>query len=310
MAYKHGAYGVTGSPLADNVVNNETIIVCIVTTTSNNLASGDFDVCLSLADYKTKFGWTGKVLTGTQYAYTYTGDMCAEYLFETCGLNKVVFFTAGQDFTDVDEIVDETTRSTNFLADLYTEKHLIADFVLMPENDTTDSSANADIISAVSNFAGSWNALFLQEMALTGTPTVVSSVVSAKPTPSAKMAAFYGGISEAGDSLGAGVKIPAALIYAGLQAKLDAENNSIPFEIASNKKTENAVSLWPKNWDRVEGNAMNENGINCLIYNEGLRTWGGYLSTYNQTSVQPDEIFISTQRMLEYIKRQFIKKNA
>lgn len=301
--YKHGTYGADGVSIQTPVSNNETIIVAIVNTKSNVAGKGDVNepvVVTSLSQYTAAFGYDGPDESTGEYDYS--GDAVVDELITKDKLGKVVFISVGADYTNVNDLVNPAVFGSNFLSYVYVKTGLVADYVILPD-DGSNVASWTYIETNMQSFASGYRAQGLVQMEETETET--ADIILDKPSGlTSKCGVFYGGFVYANKA-----KVPASVVYAGKQALQDIQDNGIPSSIASNKVVDGAISCYPVTFSREDANKLNEKGINLGVTHFGIRTWGGYCSTYDFSgSTDKDKIFLNTARMVEHIKRQFIAR--
>ena len=111
----------------------------------------------------------------------------------------------------------------------------------------------------------------------------------------------------ASQSGGTGSAIGSALSHVVRQIQVDAQNADVPYEGSSNYELPGVVASIPLAFSREDGNTCNAAGVNTVIYDDGYKLWGDYLSSYNLNSTtDADGVFIQQQRMLQYLRAQFV----
>lgn len=182
--------------------------------------------------------------------------------------------------------------------------------------DPANSLANAAAIAgSCQNVIGSqsYDAMTYADMAWDAGWTAADSATAAAIATAARAATLHpknlalhcGKITATAD--GVDTVFGPALFHAIQQVAVDAQNADIPFEGASNFEPPGPVKSVQTAFSRDDGNTCNEAGVNVVIYDEGYRLWGDYLSSYDFAgTTDADGIFIQHQRMIQYLRQGFL----
>lgn len=302
MAYKHGVYSIVGEPIGEAVVSSDTTLVVVGSTAS--LAAGSIALCTSYADYIAKCG------EGT-FA-DFSAQSVAKYAFEEAHLAEMVVISTGDGVGTTQSAITANAPKIKAVPLAVGRKPGI---VVAPVEDGLSATAVAALVAGATDIEGaeSYSAIVCADIG----GDSVSNIIAAKAaiTPARNLALFGGEVSipeETEDNPDDYRIVTAGLAYACEQVLVDAENNGIPFEGASNRRIRCAAPVISPKMGRVDGNSVNAAGVNTLICDGGeVLIWGAYLSPYTYASpTAADEIFVVTQRMLDYCRRGFLGRWA
>lgn len=291
MTYMHGTYAATVAPRAASAIKTDGVL-CAVGGSAT--AVEGWKIVHSIEEYKDVFGWNGP-LNG-EFNYTLEEVVSAAFGGADGKLDKIAVLsvgtTAGEDFANY-----KTALSGDAFADIYQSHNLIPDLILCPEADQDEDVLTA-LLSATTKIAGMWDATCF----VGAEGDDVSDIIDNKPNGNKRMVLVNGWIDVGSDTYHGSV------LFACRQMMVDAANDGIPFEAASNKRF--TVKSFSEKYTREQANQLNEAGINTYIVFDGaIRSWGTYTSVFGGSSVPADEVFFTTTRMMEYIKRWFLVNN-
>lgn len=291
MAFMHGIYAVRGESVGEVAISSATCLVAVGSTKSGT--AGKMAICHNLEEFHSEFG-DG---SGDADYKNCTLEQVAEYGFKYGNLGEIVFISCGDDIEDVGDSVGEIKK-------VYKMLHRRPNLVVAPGVGSV-SGAIPLLNSACENVVGSksFDAVAFVNMS---SHNSVSEYVQAKSsmTKSPRIAYFAGKFAETNKDL------EVAVVAAVEQVKIDAKHSDLPYEIASNVVVSPFGEI-DKIYDRDEGNVLGAAGINCVIFDDGVKLWGGYLSTFDsETGVDGDEVFISSVRMINNRRDVFLKRNA
>lgn len=296
MAFRHGTYAVTGQSIGEKAVSSSTCLVFVGTSKSG--AAGDMALVHGKAEYTTKFGWDGDYATNTLEGAVH----CA---FDIGNLSEAVFITCGQSTGTADASL---IQAVGKVKDIYRRLHVRPNIVCIPAKGASVAVANA-VATACTDVLGehSYDAqgfLFIGDHA-EDTSNYIDALEDMPKSPRLSYFAWMCSGSEDESNV-----VDSATLYAVEQAIVDAGHDGIPFEIASNRRLRIAPVSQNAMFGRTEGNILNAKGLNTVIYNDGLRFWGGYLSTYDsEGSTDGAEVFLNVQRMINHRKDAFLRNH-
>lgn len=295
LVLEHGSYAINGAPAAASPVKTSDCLVFAVVNAGHSTAATSA-ICSTSAQVAT-------ALTGL----TTTGKAAADYAF-ACGVPEIVVIVAG---TAADAGAELKT--------VYRKLHRKPNLILL-----VDSIASADALAlatAAQDVIGpqsydavvyadlEWKAAYTDADATTA--AAIAAAAAALTTHPKNLVLHCAKMAIPDGSSTASVG--SALSHVVKQVQVDAANGDVPFEGASNYEIPGPVSSVSSAFSREDGNTCNAAGVNVLIYDDGIKLWGDYLSSFSATgSPDADGIFVQTQRMLQYLRAAFVAqwKNA
>lgn len=290
LVLEHGSYAITGSPAAASPVKTADCLVFAVVNIGHSTAATSA-ICSTPA----------QVATALASLSATTGNAAAAYAF-ACGVPEIVVIVAGMAYDAGAE-----------LQTVYRRLHRKPNLVLL-----VDSTASADAItlaSAAKDVIGpqSYDAMVYADLAWdmswtdadATTAAAIASAAAALTTHPKNLVLHCASIAIPDGS--STVSVGSALSHVVKQVQVDAGNGDVPFEGASNYELPGPVSSVSSAFSREDGNTCNAAGVNVLIYDDGYKLWGDYLSSFTATgSPDADGIFVQTQRMLQYLRAAFV----
>lgn len=298
MAFKHGTYAVTGESLGAAAVTASTCLVAIGATKTGSL--GDMAIIHSIEEFEDVFGWKENDCSD------YTLQSAVDAAFNVSNLSEIVCISCGQSL-GVDNA--NAIAAAAKVGDVYTHLHRRPNIIIAPVA-SQDADVAAALVTAATDVLGadSYDAQVFAEVDPTKVTaaTIKTAAEDFAASPRLSLFAWEGYRDDAKD-----VFVSAATIAACEQVAVDAKHNGIPFEVASNR----AFNFVPKSqnfvFGRADGNALNEEGINTVIYMDGLKLWGTFLSPYSFSgTTDPAEVHLSVQRMINYRRDLFLRNYA
>lgn len=287
MTFEHGTYAATVAPRAESAVKTDGVL-CAVGGSKTSVSG--WRVVHSIEEYKNIFGWEG------DFNYTLEEVVSAAFGGADGKLDKIAVLsvgtTAGEDFANF-----KAALTGDAFADLYQSFNLIPDIVVCPVADQ-DEDVLAALLAATTKIAGLWDATCV----VSSEGDDISDIIENKATGNKRLVLVNGSLDVGSDTY------HGAVLYACRQMVVDAGNDGIPYEAASNKVF--TAKSFAEKYTREQANQLNEAGINSfIVFNGAIRSWGTYTSMFGSSSVPADEVFYTTPRMLEYIKRWFMVNN-
>lgn len=304
MAYKHGAYGVTGETQAEVPVQADTVLVAFGTSKTGTKAT--FKTVSSLAEYKAAFGWDDDYGTSTLEAVAeaaFAGpEPIGSVVFATCGQS------VGTDSADLIEVIGQIGR-------VYTELHQVPSILLCPVHAKT-AAVHTALMAALKNIAGIWPDAKLWWNFEAAGHVSVDDIADDKDalTCTENERTFCGIMQEKaarGEPAAHHNPIELATLAAVKQYAVDAANGDWREDV-SNLLVGWNYDSFSTAFDRTDGNELNEHGVTCAIWLEGLRFWGPHTAkyAYGASGADAKDTFSTTVRALQYVETLFIKQNA
>ena len=289
MPLSHGSYAINGSPQAAAAYNSQTVF-CLAAIDSGATAntSKSFSTLAALK--------ADSLPTDAQTA--------AAAVAFAAGVPEIIC-AVGEDAAGLGEAIKG----------IYSACHKKPNLVVLVDPSTYSLANAGTIAGACENVIGknSYDAILYADIAWDVSWTAADATTAAAIASAARAAAKHpknlavhcGKITA--DADGTDTVFGPALFHAIQQVAVDAQNGDIPFEGASNYEPPGPVKSVQTAFSRDDGNTCNEAGVNVVIYDEGYRLWGDYLSSYDFSGTTPaDGIFIQHQRMLQYLRQGFV----
>ena len=289
----HGSYAVNGSPQAAAPVKTSTCLAVVLLTTDATTAAAR--VCTTSAQVA--------ALTDSMDIETEAVAL-ATYIF-AAGVPEIVAIVA-------EDAVDAAAALKSAYRTLHRKINLV--WVYGYGNSATTSDALA-IATAAKDIIGRqsydamvyadipWDAGWTDADATTAAAIATASRALASHPKNLALHAAKVSIAKGAATLTIGSALP----HAVRQVLVDAKNADVPYEGASNYELPGDIVAISTAFSREDGNVCNAAGVDVIIYDDGYKLWGDYLSSYDlEGTTESDGIFIQQQRMLQYLRSQFV----
>ena len=288
----HGSYAVNGSPQAAAPVKTSTCLAVVLLTADATTPAAR--VCTSAAQVA--------ALVDTMDIEDEAVAL-ATYIF-AAGVPEIVAIIA-DDATDAAATLKAAYRTT------HRKINLVWAYATGNTATTSDAltlaTASKDIIGRQSYDAivyadMPWDAVWTDADATTAAAIATASRALASHPKNMALHTAKVSITKGASTLTIGNALP----HAVRQVLVDAANSDVPFEGASNYELPGDIVSISTAFSREDGNACNAAGVDVIIYDDGYKLWGDYLSSYDlEGTTDADGIFIQQQRMLQYLRASF-----
>jgi len=248
---------------------------------------------MSFDEYKSKLGYTGNYEKQTL-------DEVADVAFKLYRISPVIFISLGTDATDTNSVNSTTVINaiSEWVDKIFFLFRLVPGILIAPKF-SEDPSVAIALNAAAENVSSLFKAVAVADIPDSTAYADVPAYKNNNNLVDDKLILTYPSV------IFNGKKHHLSTHYACLQLRIDAENEGIPYQVASNQRlfVEDASQILTLD----QANFLRGNGIvTALNFIGGWKTWGDRTSIY-PSSTDPVEAQIPIVRMYNYINEVFVR---
>ena len=245
-------------------------------------------------EYQATFGYTGDY-------NVHTLDEVADVAFKLYKVAPVVFISIGTDATDTVNTFTSTNliyAISQWIDQIFFLFRMVPGTLIIPKGSQDPSVAiamasNMEVISSL--FQG----MAIADIPDTQDPTAVANYKNTNNLVDDNLILTYPSVEFDGKTYNLSTHV------ACMQARLDAQNDGIPYKLASNQTIKAVKAKYTLTLDQA--NNIRGNGIvTVLNFIGGLRSWGDRTSAY-PASTDPVQAQIVIKRMTNWLRERLIR---
>ena len=282
--------GIRGFTIPTSLVPPVRIQNPIVAVGTTKTEVSEPKLIYSYDDYKNTFGYTGDYEKQTL-------DEVADVAFTLYKVAPIVFISVGTDAGNVNS-TDVINAISKWIDRIFFLFRLVPGILISPKF-SEDPSVAIAMNAAMENITSLFKGIAVADIPDSVEYTDVPNHKNTNNLIDDKLILTYPSL------VFNGKKHHLSVHYACLQARIDAENEGIPYQVASNQR------LYAEKASKIltldEANYLRGNGVvTALNFIGGWKTWGDRTSAYPATT-DPVEAQIPIVRMFNYVNEVFIR---